>query len=1709
MDSTSGGAGSGHESNASSRPKPSPTQSYSTPAPTPMMAYQMDYSQYKPYMYYPTTEAPYAMPYPYMHAPQIPTYATPASEKKPETRPRAGSSSAKPPATTKTATTSATTDRSGSASSASGNSTRAVTSTAQSVLEDAERGRSRTTSAAASASGRPLRTSTLVRDQSTSRAPSKTRGSVVDRTNVSMRGATSKADSPSSLTTRSKTAPETPMTARAASGSSFPTPSPSVHASASKTYSRASSPDGTGDTGSHMDGHSDAPRLGMKRSAVSQGGGSAKKQKLVADSAAKLSETERRAVFAIDPFAQSVESNRIFCKECQKWVKLGDGVRFRIKHWAGHCALVHKRDRKTASDLLERGVEEAARLAEVEAERQSEALRRAEEEAIRKAEEVAAQQKAKDQAKAAAAAEKATKTAAAARARAAKEAAVKEAALKREAARRVAASARPSPQPGKGLGTGTSTPVGAKSASKVGLPSQGGYATRARGAAMASVPRYNYEEEIPEPPTSVLPPRFRRMGAAVAVTVSQDKRASQLERLKAPGAGSPTSETSSVTRRISGKEAREQIKGIAEAERERRKDRKSGQEICSRAEILGIKPRDAHDIDTNLDYASQDMMPTIGILSEHFPATHKPRSPSPVIIGLPAELTFTGSPITEPTDLVLDNIAAPLEDNTFLLDAAPLGDPIFVTTGRDDDIKSPRRISGSFLRAHATPLDLLPLVTTPLKFSRKPGFSPDAAVLAVTTTEGAAAAKAKKAELLVHLGHRCRTAPTISDRTRYARIAAVASARAGAAVDRSARKSTSSQAGTEIEAEDFDEDFGLDEAALNSLHSRDMRRSELQRDPDVRAISVDAVQCNGCGKWFKLSIDLYTNSRWYGPKGHKRKCTFLRQQSPAGIPAAIASHVDRAAGPLEDISLSWTDEQLQDDPRVRKVAGDRVQCNDCGKWTFKPNWESHYLYRCRNRGDAVSGGPSEQSSRGATPPESLYPETALEEATPEVETPNLAAAAELPAPTNVDADVDDSSLAVDAELIDTDQPTAQDEEEEALEHTTLVSATEQFEDPRASIDRVVASERPSPSRHSSLAVDTETATTSWAMDHEDSPLTPSDGPPSPVATLSHRSAQQSRASSVAMSEPILRTTRSLLRASTSNPILTAQIAERRAKLERDVNVAEVTDEAVKCAACGTWVHLGDTLYPGRIWDGRSGHKFKCLVLKQRALENTSAEQSKQPTPDRATTSSSHHNLDDLSSLSSFDDDVVEEDVEMDESLTSNIYDSPQPVPLLADSLAGNIEDIKMEESLLNPSLDTQQANAPCIAPVIAGLVPLTQMEEKAIELMGMTELDTSPPEDADVSQAPTPASAGKDLVFGLATPEAYTVARDATPSLLISSLPPTVESPRPFEQTSADPALPLRADAGIKEERNEIQLPIHITQKQAMTDAVLSPAMVGLRDTLSIMDRATSPKFEHGNAVASELPALPQLDDVEMDYSAAEDDHSVSTPSPPAQQDKEVRRTPRASGSQSTPTPTRALRSAFRVQEEPSAPPPGPSEQDVRRSLAENPAVRAVEGDRVQCNHCGKWLSISGWPLHITARCRHRPKRRGGRPPASSSQPTKVNIPDVDRQQGASALPFNQTDVPNSADQRRRLPLILMTQEEKMALAGDFLRRTVATRIDELKNDPDVRNIGENTVQCNMCGDWVKLSNHMYAAHRWFGPFGHKSKCPEKQKSAGSPPSAT
>ncbi|KZV89678.1 hypothetical protein EXIGLDRAFT_139248 [Exidia glandulosa HHB12029] len=97
----------------------------------------------------------------------------------------------------------------------------------------------------------------------------------------------------------------------------------------------------------------DSPPPPAKRASESTQDTPRKRQRTTNPTAtsSKPDENQRRAILNADPLARNVETNRVFCAECKKWVKLGEGVRYRIKHWAGHCALVHKRDPAEAARM--------------------------------------------------------------------------------------------------------------------------------------------------------------------------------------------------------------------------------------------------------------------------------------------------------------------------------------------------------------------------------------------------------------------------------------------------------------------------------------------------------------------------------------------------------------------------------------------------------------------------------------------------------------------------------------------------------------------------------------------------------------------------------------------------------------------------------------------------------------------------------------------------------------------------------------------------------------------------------------------------------------------------------------------------------------------------------------------------------------------------------------------------------------------------------------------------------------------------------------------------------------------------------------------------------------------------------------------------------------------------------------------------------------
>jgi len=92
---------------------------------------------------------------------------------------------------------------------------------------------------------------------------------------------------------------------------------------------------------------------------------------------------------------------------------------------------------------------------------------------------------------------------------------------------------------------------------------------------------------------------------------------------------------------------------------------------------------------------------------------------------------------------------------------------------------------------------------------------------------------------------------------------------------------------------------------------------------------------------------------------------------------------------------------------------------------------------------------------------------------------------------------------------------------------------------------------------------------------------------------------QSRASSVGSDQFTERSRRSSRSARTSSQHSQSQLKQieaRRAELEQDPSVAEVSSDSVCCVACGTWVLLGETLYAAQKWDGRKGHKSICQAL---------------------------------------------------------------------------------------------------------------------------------------------------------------------------------------------------------------------------------------------------------------------------------------------------------------------------------------------------------------------------------------------------------------------------------------------------------------------------------------------------------------------------------
>ncbi|KAH7107501.1 hypothetical protein BKA62DRAFT_764899 [Auriculariales sp. MPI-PUGE-AT-0066] len=182
-------------------------------------------------------------------------------------------------------------------------------------------------------------------------------------------------------------------------------------------------------------------------------------------------------------------------------------------------------------------------------------------------------------------------------------------------------------------------------------------------------------------------------------------------------------------------------------------------------------------------------------------------------------------------------------------------------------------------------------------------------------------------------------------------------------------------------------------AGLNnaSRMTEDDRRRVIENDPDVRESRPDAVLCNMCSKWIKLSnTQPYAFGNWSGQKGHKIRCrernphktrdfsfnpggngpgaiarslkqyqfedpdddTFIpTRKLPLKVPPKQASAFKPTAPGVRSSSrvasiAAQAEAALREDPRVRSVQEGRAQCNGCGKWVKVNNFTEHSKYRC-------------------------------------------------------------------------------------------------------------------------------------------------------------------------------------------------------------------------------------------------------------------------------------------------------------------------------------------------------------------------------------------------------------------------------------------------------------------------------------------------------------------------------------------------------------------------------------------------------------------------------------------------------------------------------------------------------------------------------------------------------------------------------------------
>lgn len=108
----------------------------------------------------------------------------------------------------------------------------------------------------------------------------------------------------------------------------------------------------------------------------------------------------------------------------------------------------------------------------------------------------------------------------------------------------------------------------------------------------------------------------------------------------------------------------------------------------------------------------------------------------------------------------------------------------------------------------------------------------------------------------------------------------------------------------------------------------------MQHDPAVGVLSDDAdmLQCRCC-TWRSFVSGMQD---WWDHRSGCRECKLRR--APLPLILAGADFFGRGVTPV--------DVTLPPPCRMRRIKGDRVQCNGCGKWMSCPSWEKHVTTRC-------------------------------------------------------------------------------------------------------------------------------------------------------------------------------------------------------------------------------------------------------------------------------------------------------------------------------------------------------------------------------------------------------------------------------------------------------------------------------------------------------------------------------------------------------------------------------------------------------------------------------------------------------------------------------------------------------------------------------------------------------------------------------------------